>query len=91
MGYKGDDGRDYYKFRKMTVGTTRGTHHEHGATDQAKANADQFGALKDIVTKLEWTFAHNAKHVEELVPYWNGFIYLCTYLSIFHYFSWIDR
>ena len=65
MEFTGDDGRSYYRFRKMTVGTERGHQKEHGGKDSAKASAEHFGALKDIMGKLSWTFEHTEKQVED--------------------------
>eukprot|EP00438_Fugacium_kawagutii_P008317 Skav206340 [mRNA] locus=scaffold1420:525939:526722:+ [translate_table: standard] len=60
--FQGDDGRDYYKFRRMTVGQERGAENSHGGQDETKADPKHFGSLKEIVTKLEWTFDHTDKH-----------------------------
>jgi len=51
--FEGDDGRKYYKRRKMLVGTERGSCLEHGGKDQVKTGAKEFGALKDLMASLD--------------------------------------
>ena len=63
--FTGDDGRDYYKFRRMTIGQERGQGYEHGGKGEVKANERHFSTMKEVVMKLEWSFDHTQKQVQD--------------------------
>ena len=86
--FEGDDGRKYYKRRKMLVGTERGSCLEHGGKDQLKTGSKEFGALKDLMASLEWTFDHTEKDIKGSLAYirWGQCICLilpCVTLDLF--------
>ena len=67
--FEGDDGRKYYKHRKMLVGQERGSTFEHGGKDQVKTGAKEFGAMKDLMASLDWTFDHTEKDIKDSLAY----------------------
>ena len=65
-----------------------GSPFEHGGKDQVKTGAKEFGALKDLMASLDWTFDHTEKDIKDSLAYirWGQCICLilpCTTLDLF--------
>ena len=86
--FTGDDGKDYYKFRRMTIGQERGQMYEHGGKDEVKAKQEHFDTMKEVVMNLEWSFDHTPKQVQDCFQVWFPILSKKTYL---YHFVWWPR
>lgn len=54
--FSGEDGKDYYKYKKVVIGQEQGKLTEQKSEAKAKLSQQQLADFKKVVCSLKWSF-----------------------------------